>query len=348
MFYEVREVLNNPCPTIWTKIKNHLAIFWNKLDFAIYLFFILSFVLKNFVATFMVARVCFAINGFLLYVSRLLRVYHTSFNLGPKLIVFQKMLPQLLTFIVLLVVFLLGYGMASQALITPAAKFKHDYIGNHSLVEGILFAPYWQMYGELNLEDIDTKIDGQEARNILDSQKTCNMSLRNEEGELPWHCEDFSKYNFVVKVMLGVYMLIGNVMLLNMLIAIFSHIYEKVDKNAKSVWWYEMYRLVEDYDQMPGLGPLFCPFELIYTVIVGLRKSSCCKKKKENSEDYSATQYFTGKFELFEKDSFNIFLNREAEEREEDLKSKIQKMEDKIDEIKNNIDESKSLYYQLF
>ena len=343
LFYEVREVRNNPCLTICAKIKNHLANFWNKLDLAIYFFFIGSFVLKNFVATFMVARVFFAINGFLLYV-RLLRVYHTSFSLGPKLIVFQKMVPQLQTFIVLLVVFLLGYGMASQALITPAAKFKHDYIGNLSLVEGILFAPYWQMYGELNLEDIDEKIGGQPARNILNSSQHCDMSMLNEEGELPWHCEDFSKYNFVVKGMLGVYMLIGNVMLLNMLIAIFSRIYEKVDKNAKSVWWYELYQLVEDYDQMPGLGPLFGPFELIYTVIMGLRKS--CKKEEDIPKDYSA--YFTGKFELFEKDSFNNFLRREAEKREAHVDSKIQKIEDKIAEMKNSIDKSESLYYQLF
>ena len=114
--------------------------FWNKLDLAIYLIFIGSFVLKNFLATFMYARILFAINGFLLYV-RLLRVYHTSFSLGPKLIIFQKMLPQLYTFLVLLIIFILGYGMASQALITPGAKFKSAFIGNYSLVKGILFAP---------------------------------------------------------------------------------------------------------------------------------------------------------------------------------------------------------------
>ena len=97
---------------------------------------------------------------------------------------------------------------------------------------------------------------------------------------------------------------------------------------------------------MPGLGPLFCPFELIYTVIIGLRKSSCCKKEKEACEDYSA--YFTGKFELFEKDSFNIFLSKEAEEREahvdtkiHHVDTKIQNIEDKMVEIKNSIDESK-------
>ena len=334
LFYEIREVFNNPCSGFCAKIKNHLGIFWNQLDLAIYLFFIGSFVLKNFVLTFMVARVLFAINGFLLYV-RLLRVYHTSFSLGPKLIVFQKMLPQLQTFIVLLVVFLLGYGMASQALLTPAAKFKSDYIRNPSFIEGMVFAPYWQMYGELNIDQIDEKINGTRVRSLLNSTLFC------DEGEgLSENCEDFSNYKFVVKAMLGVYLLIGNVMLLNMLIAIFSHIYEKVDKNAKSVWWYELYHLVEDYDQLPGLGPLFWPFELIYTVIRALRKKSCCKNKKGvTSVDYFATQYFTGKFELFEKDSFNIFVKREADENQDHLDSRIKKIGEQISEIKTNIEE---------
>ena len=332
-YYEIREISNNPKSTICAKIKDHLASFWNKLDLVIYLFFIGSFVLKNFLQTFMVARVLFAINGFLLYV-RLLRVYHTNLSLGPKLIVFQKMLPQLWTFLVLLIVFLLGYGMASQALITPAAKFKSAYIGNLDFWEGILFTPYWQMYGELNVEDIDDKIESIPPRSLLNSSKTCG-----EEDTLLDGCEDFTKYNVVVKVMLGVYLLIGNIMLLNMLIAIFSHIYEKVDKNAKKVWWYEFYNLVEDYDQMSGLGPLFAPFELIYTVFSGLRKLFCCKKKKEDhSEDYSAIKYFNGKLELFENDSFNIYLKRkEAEDYQAQLEYRMIKMGQQISEIRNNI-----------
>ena len=275
----------------------------------------------------MVARVLFAINGFLLYL-RLLRVYHTSFSLGPKLIVFQKMMPQLWTFIVLLVVFLLGYGMASQALMfrAPEGKFKTEYIANYSLIKGIVFAPYWQMYGELNIDEIDQQIDGNEPRSLLDSTLVC------DEGDgLSENCEDFSNYKFVVKLMLGVYLLFGNVMLLNMLIAIFSHIYDKVDKNAKSVWWYELYHLVEDYDQMPGLGPLFSPFELIYTVIRVLRKNSCCKKKKGNAME----EYYTGKFELFEKDSFNIFVKREADENQGHLENRMKKIEE---QIKSNIE----------
>ena len=275
MIYEIREICNNKFLEIGDKIKNHYSTFWNKLDLAIYLIFIGSFVLKNFLATFMYGRILFAINGFLLYV-RLLRVYHTSFSLGPKLIIFQKMLHPLKTFLVLLIVFIVGYGMASQALITPGAKFKHAFIGNYSLVEGILLTPYWQMYGELNLDEIDEKIEKRGTRSLnisLTDPDFVNIEKRNctqEEIDLGY-CEDFSNYNYYVKAMLGVYMLIGNIMLLNMLIAIFSHIYEDVEKNAKAVRWYELYSLVEEYDQMPGQGPIFFPFEIVYKTIISLQ-----------------------------------------------------------------------------
>ena len=105
----------------------------------------------------------------------------------------------------------------------------------------------------------------------------------------------------------------------------------------------ELYHLVEDYDQMPGLGPLFLPFELIYTVIRVLRRNSCCEKKKgDPHEEYSVAQYYTGKFELFEKDSFNIFVKREADENQAHLETRIKKIGDQIVEIKNNIESKQS------
>ena len=334
MIYEIREVFNNKCSTFRGKLKNHFAQFWNKLDLAIYLIFIGSFVLKQFLVTFMVARGLFAINGFLLYV-RLLRVYHISFSLGPKLIIFQKMMPHLKTFLVLIIVFILGYGMASQALITPGAKFRRDYIGNFSLVNDILFVPYWQMYGELNLDLIDDELEAGDARPQTRSLKT---SLKCTEEDISGgYCEDFTRYNYAVKAMLGVYMLIGNVMLLNMLIAIFSHIFEKVEKYAKTVWWYELYFLVDEYDQMPGLGPIFFPFELVYKIIMGLRELCFCTKKGENideEKDFESQSYFTEKFELFEKDSLNTYMKRQAEKHEAHFETKVMKKVEKLIKMK--------------
>ena len=53
-------------------------------------------------------------------------------------------------------------------------------------------------------------------------------------------------------------------------------------------------------------------------------------------------QYYTGKFELFEKDSFNIFVKREADENQAHLETRIKKIGDQIVEIKNNIESKQS------
>lgn len=46
------------------------------------------------------------------------------------------------------------------------------------------------------------------------------------------------------------YLLIGNVMLLNLLIAVFTSVFEEVHENSNDVWKWEMYRLVEEYDKV--------------------------------------------------------------------------------------------------
>ena len=45
-------------------------------------------------------------------------------------------------------------------------------------------------------------------------------------------CEDFTVYNLVTVPLLAVYLLIGNVMLLNLLIAIFTAVFDDVQENS--------------------------------------------------------------------------------------------------------------------
>ncbi len=52
-------------------------------------------------------------------------------------------------FLIILVVFIIAYGIASQAILYPNSDF------NWSLVRDVFRKPYWQMYGELFLEEIE-------------------------------------------------------------------------------------------------------------------------------------------------------------------------------------------------
>ena len=62
------------------------------------------------------------------------------------------MIPEITTFLLLLVIFILGYGVASQALLNPHQQFSWAELP--ALLSNIIFLPYWQMYGELSLESV--------------------------------------------------------------------------------------------------------------------------------------------------------------------------------------------------
>ena len=311
---ELREVCSQPFPGVFKKLRGHLSNVWNKFDFIISFIGIVGFILKNFKQTFQVSRIFFAINCSLLY-CRLFRVYHASWRLGPKLVVFHRMISEIVTFMLLLIIFILGYGTASQALINPTQEFNIEDLPQ--MISNIVYLPYWQMYGELSLESIEIK----------------DKTVCYEED----FCEDFTMYNSVTVFFLAIYMLVGNVMLLNLLIAIFTAVFEEVQENSVEVWKFEMFRLVEEYDRKPVLPVPFTPFEEAYRLCKKVFEC-VCKSGKENV-DFSMPRMIET-LALLEQDSLNTFLNKKVEEESSFVDKKISNMEDKILTILENIGNS--------
>lgn len=67
--------------------------------------------------------------------------------LKSKCVVVQ--LTDLVFFIAILLVVIFAYGVASQALRFPNSPAEW------SVLKGVVYLPYWQMYGELFLEDVE-------------------------------------------------------------------------------------------------------------------------------------------------------------------------------------------------
>jgi len=68
-------------------------------------------------------------------------------SLTPGLFYFQ--LTDILFFVCILLVFMLAYGIATQALRYPNAE------PSWKLFKDVVYKPYWQMYGELFLEEVE-------------------------------------------------------------------------------------------------------------------------------------------------------------------------------------------------
>ena len=95
----------------------------------------------------------------------------------------------------------------------------------YQYIEKIVWLPYWQMYGELSLHE------------LVPNYNVTELCSKPEDL-----CEDVDLYSKVIPLFLGVYLLIGNVMLLNLLIAIFTSVYDQVSAQSKEVWRWEMFR----------------------------------------------------------------------------------------------------------
>ena len=285
---EIRQLFSQPSKKLGTKIYDHLDNVWNSMDAIIYCFAITAVVLKLFPATFSVARVVFATNNFVLYI-RFLRVFHIRWDIGPKVVIMYRMVPELVSFMMLLVIFILAYGTASQALLNPSATFQVENL--YLYIEKIVWLPYWQMYGELSLHEIVPK----------------NNTEHCQQDAL---CEDVDLYSKVIPFFLGVYLLIGNVMLLNLLIAIFTSVYDQVSAQSKEVWRWEMFRLATEYDGKPGLAAPFVIIEDIWVFLKSCWKKTC-RRHKEDLEALMAQDLEM--LNLFEKDCLHDYIARKKE-----------------------------------
>ncbi|XP_014666350.1 PREDICTED: transient receptor potential cation channel subfamily M member 2-like [Priapulus caudatus] len=185
--------------------------------------------------TFMAARVLLALD-LVLFFMRLLHIFLVHKELGPKLVMIARMLNDLLYFISIMVVFVIAYGVASMAILFPNTPFSA------TLVKDILYNAYFQMYGELLLESIE----GTDCSSIAAVWQT---------GVLP-RCPELSN---VVLCLLALYLLLTNILLFNLLIAMFSYTFEKARNKTDSIWKFHRYWLVMEYFERPPLvPPLIC------------------------------------------------------------------------------------------
>ena len=312
---EIRQLFSQPSKKLCTKIFDHLDNVWNSMDAIIFLFAATSVVLKLFPQTFSVARIVFATNNFVLYI-RFLRVFHIRWDIGPKVVIMYRMVPELVSFIMLLIIFILAYGTASHALLNPSATFQLENL--YLYVEKIVWLPYWQMYGELSLHELVPNY---------------NLTEHCQQDNL---CEDVDLYSKVIPFFLGVYLLIGNVMLLNLLIAIFTSVYDQVSAQSKEVWRWEMFRLATEYDGKPGLAAPFVIIEDVWVLLKSCWKKTC-RRHKEDLESLMAQDLEM--LNLFEKDCLHDYIARKKKSIVSNNDLRLTRVEESIQKIRHLLED---------
>ncbi|XP_070540302.1 transient receptor potential cation channel subfamily M member-like 2 [Ptychodera flava] len=188
---------------------------------------------------FEVVKVLYACSCCLMWLS-VLRLYIFQPELGPFVIMIRGMLKEMYWFLWVLVVFIVGFGVAMNIILSVERS------SNPGILRDVFYMPYYQLYGEL----------------FLDAMNTTN------ENNTP---DTVSSVAF--SVFLAVYLIIGNLLLLNILIAIFSGVYESVQANSRREWRHRRYFLVREYQEKPSLPAPFSICIYFYRII------KCCVSK---------------------------------------------------------------------
>ncbi|KAK3097288.1 hypothetical protein FSP39_008374 [Pinctada imbricata] len=241
---------------------------WNYFDLTTILFFAVgvAFHYSGVYELVEIARALLTIS-FLAFCMRILKAFSALEELGPKILMIAAMAKDMLYFLIIMVVFIVAYAVANYSLLYPQSTFNFD------LVLNVLRLGYWNMYAELLLEEVEIKTP------------SCTFDpLLYSNGTLP-RCP-VEHHRQMALVMMGIYLLFSNILLLNILIAMFADTYRRILDRKDSNWNYENYALIREFKSAPIIPiPILVYFvSLIQLIYNKVRRGKSVDAISRNSE----------------------------------------------------------------
>lgn len=308
---EIRQLAAQQPKTFGDKLSVYFSDTWNLVDTFALLAFVVAACLRFFDSTYEAARIIFSLN-IIVFIVRSLQIVSVNRQLGPKLVMIRKMLEDLKQFVIILAIFIIAYGIALQAVSFPGpGQFAKTW---DQVIRGILDLPYWQMYGELFLEEIS----GQKPSEYFEVHPTAK---------------------WLSPALLAGYMLFTNVLLLNLLIAIFSYTFERVQEDSDKVWKFQRYELIAEYHGRPLFFP---PLIFISHVLISIRwiwrLCRCGNPPSVSSMKIKLTDYEREQLENWEFQGAEYFLHTKRTEEKNTLEKRVCTLGDRVNDATVKLD----------
>ncbi|XP_038076672.1 transient receptor potential cation channel subfamily M member-like 2 isoform X3 [Patiria miniata] len=311
-FEELRQIAQEESNSWRIRFVSWLSEYWNIVDLAALILFGVGVALRFNSATLDIARIILALD-LLIYFVRLLQIFSIHKNLGPKLIMIQRMMIDLLFFLCILLVFLLGFGIASQAILQPNSSSFVD------IARGVFYKPYFQIFGELFLEDILENVGCVAAGNATPESGVYPCPVTAAIGTL----------------LLFFYMMLSNVLLLNLLIAMFSYTFSAVQDNTDVYWRFQRYDLIQEYFSRPPLVPPFIIISHIFLVVRFMLQKFCrvCLRYRSGEMKQRIPPSKVKQLVLWETIQSDEYIVKEKALLAEDITEQVKSTGDKVDDL---------------
>lgn len=292
------------------KFKLYVEDNWNKCDMVTIFLFIIGVTCRMLNSTFQAGRTILAID-FMVFTLRLIHIFAIHRQLGPKIIIVERMMKDVFFFLFFLSVWLIAYGVTTQALLHP------DDSRVEWIFRRVLYRPYLQIFGQIPLDEIDTS---------RAYPRNCTVNPLQILQNSPSCPNDYA--NWLVILLLVIFLLVTNVLLMNLLIAMFSYTFQVVQGNADIFWKLQRYNLIVEYHGRPALAPPFIIINHITLVLQIIFKKMKHKKQHLERDLPVGLDQKIITWELVQKENYLIKLEQERKEsNEERLKATSNKVD---------------------
>ncbi|XP_051548313.1 transient receptor potential cation channel subfamily M member 1-like [Myxocyprinus asiaticus] len=256
---KVRQILMSEPGKLKQKINVWLEEYWNITDMVAISTFLIGLLFRLQSEPYMgYGRVIYCV-GIIFWYIRVLDIFGVNKYLGPYVMMIGKMMIDMLYFVVIMLVVLMSFGVARQAILHP------DEEPTWRLARNIFYMPYWMIYGEVFADSIDPP---------------CGENLYDEDGKKLPPCIPGA---WLTPAIMACYLLVANILLVNLLIAVFNNTFFEVKSISNQVWKFQRYQLIMTFHDRPVLPPPMIIFSHIYILF---RRLCCrCSKKKEGELD---------------------------------------------------------------
>ncbi|XP_041632705.1 transient receptor potential cation channel trpm isoform X5 [Drosophila kikkawai] len=315
-FEKVREIISSEPVAITHKFSVWAWNMWNPCDGAAIILFLIGLAFRFRDTTMDIGRVIYCVDSIYWYL-RILNILGVNKYLGPLVTMMGKMVKNMIYFVVLLAVVLMSFGVSRQAILYP------DKQPTWGLIKEVTFQPYFMLYGEVFAGDIDPPC-GEDP-----SQPGCVTG------------------HWVTPITMSMYLLIANILLINLLIAVFNNIFNEVNSVSHQVWMFQRFTVVMEYQQKPVLPPPFIALCHFYSLLkYCVRKAKGLEVQRDNGLKLFLEKDDLERLYDFEEECVEgffheqeIILNQSTDERVKNTTERVETMSQKIEDInqKENI-----------
>ncbi|XP_069385082.1 transient receptor potential cation channel subfamily M member 1-like isoform X2 [Paralichthys olivaceus] len=264
---KVRQILMSEPGKLKQKISVWMEEYWNITDMVAIATFLLGLMLRLQHEPYMgYGRVIYCIDIIFWYI-RVLDIFGVNKYLGPYVMMIGKMMIDMMYFVVIMLVVLMSFGVARQAILHP------DEEPTWRLARNIFYMPYWMIYGEVFADSIDLY--------AMEINPPCGEHLYDEDGKKLPPCIPGA---WLTPAIMACYLLVANILLVNLLIAVFNNTFFEVKSISNQVWKFQRYQLIMTFHDRPILPPPLIIFSHLYILFSRLCRR-CARKKQEGELD---------------------------------------------------------------